>query len=156
VFQHSIKESGLFPLSGLTDVTHLIQLAIAPVFLLNAVASIIGVLINRLSRAVDRTRVLDQRLNQIDHKDAERDENERQVLRRRLRLIYLALTCEVLCALFVGLLIAAGFVGAIAGANFSLGIAALFVLAMAAFIGGLTVFLREIFLAVVSTRDSMR
>jgi hypothetical protein len=37
-----------------------------------------------------------------------------------------------------------------------LGIAALFVLAMAAFIGGLTVFLREIFLAVVSTRDSMR
>ena len=46
--------------------------------------------------------------------------------------------------------------GAITGANFSLGIAALFVLAMAAFIGGLTVFLREIFLAVGSTRDSMR
>jgi Ni/Fe-hydrogenase subunit HybB-like protein len=146
----------LFSLSGLTDVTHLIQLAIAPVFLLNAVASIIGVLINRLSRAVDRIRVLDERLNQKEGKNVEWNESERQVLRRRLRLIYLALTCEVLCALFVGLLIAAGFVGAIAGANFSLGIAALFVLAMAAFIGGLTVFLREIFLAVVSTRDNMR
>jgi cation transport ATPase len=152
----SNKGISLFPLSGLNDVTHLIQLAIAPVFLLNAVASIIGVLINRLSRAVDRTRVLDERLDKTDHKDAQRDENERQVLRRRLRLIYMALTCEVLCALFVGLLIAAGFVGAITGANFSLGIAALFVFAMAAFIGGLTVFLREIFLAVGSTRDSMR
>lgn len=156
MYLFSIKDSSLLPLSGLNDVTHLIQLAIAPVFLLNAVASIIGVLINRLSRAVDRTRVLDERLKQEDHKDVERNENERKVLRHRMQLIYLALTCEVLCALFVGLLIAAGFLGAISGANFSLGIAGLFVLAMAAFIGGLTVFLREIFLAVVSTRNSMR
>lgn len=146
----------MLPLTGLNDVTHLIQLAIAPVFLLNAVASIIGVLINRLSRAVDCTRVLDERLQQTDHPPAERYKRERKVLRHRMRLIYVALTCEVLCALFVGLLIAAGFVGAIADANFALGIAGLFVLAMIAFIGGLTVFLREIFLAVASTRDSLR
>lgn len=146
----------MLPLSGLNDVTHLIQLAIAPVFLLNAVASIIGVLINRLSRAVDRTRALDNLLEKSAPGSAARDERELQVLRRRLTLIYLALTCEVLCALFVGLLIAAGFVGAIAGVNVSLGIACLFVFAMAAFIVGLAVFLREIFLAVVSTRDRTR
>ena len=148
----------MLPLSNLTDVTHLIQLAIAPVVLLNAVASIIGVLINRLSRAVDRTRVLDDRLrlNRAEPGGVERDQLELLVLRRRLWLIYLALTCEVLCALFVGLLIAAGFVGAMLGVNTSRGIASLFVLAMAAFIIGLTVFLREIFLAVVSTRDRMR
>ena len=146
----------MLPLANLTDVTHLIQLAIAPVFLLNAVASIIGVLINRLSRSVDRIRVLDDRLSRTDLGTAERDGRELQVLRRRLWLIYLALTCEVLCALFVGMLIATGFVGAVFGANVSLGIACLFVLAMAAFIVGLTVFLREIFLAVVSTRDRMR
>lgn len=146
----------MLPLSNLSDVTHLIQLAIAPVFLLNAVASIIGVLINRLSRAVDRIRTLDDRLSRAELKDRERAERELQVLRRRLWLIYTALVCEVLCALFVGLLIAAGFVGAMLGAKVSLGIACLFLLAMAAFIVGLTVFLREIFLAVVSTRDSMR
>ena len=146
----------MLSLANLTDVTHLIQLAIAPVFLLNAVASIIGVLINRLSRSVDRIRVLDDRLSRTDLGTAERDGRELQVLRRRLWLIYLALTCEVLCALFVGMLIATGFVGAVFGANVSLGIACLFVLAMAAFIVGLTVFLREIFLAVVSTRDRMR
>ena len=146
----------MFPLTNLTDVTHLIQLAIAPVFLLNAVASIIGVLINRLSRAVDRIRVLDDRLSRNDLNTAVGDGRELQVLRRRLWLIYLALTCEVLCALFVGLLIATGFVGAVLGVGVSLGIACLFVFAMAAFIVGLTVFLREIFLAVASTRDSMR
>jgi hypothetical protein len=146
----------LLPLTNLTDVTHLIQLAIAPVFLLNAVASIIGVLINRLSRSVDRIRVLDDRLSKAESKTAERDDTELQVLRRRLWLIYLALDCEVLCALFVGLLIAAGLGGAVLGGNVSLGIACLFVFAMAAFIVGLTVFLREIFLAVVSTRDRMR
>lgn len=146
----------MLPLSNLSDVTHLIQLAIAPVFLLNAVASIIGVLINRLSRAVDRTRVLDDRIARTDRKDAQRDEFELQVLRRRLWLIYLALTCEVLCALFVGLLIVAGFIGAVIGASFSIGIASLFVMAMISFISGLAVFLREIFLAVVSTRDRMR
>jgi hypothetical protein len=81
---------------------------------------------------------------------------EREVLPRyRIQLIYLALTCEMFCALFVGLRIAAGFFGGIAGANFSPGIAGLFVLAMAAFIGALAVFLREILLAVVSARDSM-
>lgn len=143
-------------LSNLTDVTHLIQLAIAPVFLLNAVASIIGVLINRLSRSIDRIRVLDDRLTRTDPVNAERNEKELQVLRRRLWLIYLALTCEVLCALFVGLLIAAGFLGAVVGVNVSVGIASLFVMAMIAFIAGLTVFLREIFLAVVSTRNHMR
>jgi hypothetical protein len=146
----------VLPLANLTDVTHLIQLAIAPVFLLNAVASIIGVLINRLSRAVDRTRVLDERVSRTGLDTAEQDKRELQVLRRRLWLIYTALTCEVLCALFVGLLIAAGFVGAVLGANVSLGIAGLFVLAMTAFIAGLAVFLREIFLAVANTRDRMR
>jgi hypothetical protein len=145
----------VLPLANLTDVTHLIQLAIAPVFLLNAVASIIGVLINRLSRAVDRTRVLDERLSKAGLDTAEQDRQELQVLRRRLWLIYTALTCEVLCALFVGLLIAAGFVGAVLGANVSLGIAGLFVLAMTAFIAGLAVFLREIFLAVANTRARM-
>lgn len=112
------------------------------------------VLVNHIADKCKR--VLDEWLNEATHQYAERNKHEREVLRHRIRLIYPALTCEMFCALFVGLVIAAGFVGTIAGANFSLRIAGLFVLAMAAFIGGLTVLLREIFLAVVSSRDSMR
>src|SRR5260221_14751547 len=47
------------------DVTRLIQLAVAPVFLLTAVGTIIGVLSNRLGSAVHRTRTLEDRLCQL-------------------------------------------------------------------------------------------
>ena len=49
----------MFPQSNLNDITHVIQLAIAPVF--TTVAAIIGVLANRLARIVDRIRVLEER-----------------------------------------------------------------------------------------------
>ena len=44
------------------DIAHLIQSAIAPVFLLTGVASTLTVLTNRLSRIVDRARVLETQL----------------------------------------------------------------------------------------------
>src|SRR4029077_16254586 len=47
------------------DVARLIQLAVAPVFLLTAVGTMIGVLSTRLGRAVDRTRYLEERLARV-------------------------------------------------------------------------------------------
>src|SRR5229473_5362549 len=44
------------------DIAHLIQTAVAPVFLLTGVAATLGVLTNRLARIVDRARTLEQRL----------------------------------------------------------------------------------------------
>jgi hypothetical protein len=40
---------------------HVIQLAVAPVFLLSGVSGLLGVLTNRLSRIIDRARVLEER-----------------------------------------------------------------------------------------------
>ncbi|MDQ3027752.1 MAG: DUF2721 domain-containing protein [Pseudomonadota bacterium] len=45
------------------DITRVIQLAIAPVFMLTAVASIINALLGRLARAVDRRRVVEGMLD---------------------------------------------------------------------------------------------
>ena len=45
-----------------TDIAHVIQAAIAPVFLLSGVAAMLGVLTNRLTRIVDRARALEARL----------------------------------------------------------------------------------------------
>ena len=56
----------------LTDVTRVIQLAVAPVFLLTSVAAIIGALNTRLGRIVDRRRVLQERLRGCAEAD-ERD-----------------------------------------------------------------------------------
>jgi hypothetical protein len=47
----------MFPQTNINDITHVIQLAIAPVFLLTAVGTIIGAMVNRFARLVDRIRV---------------------------------------------------------------------------------------------------
>jgi hypothetical protein len=44
------------------DIGHVIQLAIAPVFLLTGVATKLTVLMNRLARIIDRARVLKEEL----------------------------------------------------------------------------------------------
>jgi MFS family permease len=137
----------------ITDVARVIQLAIAPVFLLTAVGTIVGVLSARLARIVDRTRTLEDRLGQIAPADLTIAYEELGVLGRRMRLVYLAIGLSVVCALFVGLLIAIAFVGAFLSVDLSRFVGLLFIAAMLAFIGSLVVFLREIFLAVTSTRD---
>jgi hypothetical protein len=126
------------------------------VFLLTAVGTFIGVLVNRLSRIVDRIRILEKKQEQLEPEEAEFKHIELALLGRRLRMIYIALSCEVSCGLIVGVIIASAFIDAFLSINLSTWIAALFVVAMLAFISGLSAFLREIFLAVLSTRASMR
>jgi hypothetical protein len=138
------------------DVARLIQLAVAPVFLLTAVGTMIGVLSTRLGRAVDRSRYLEERLRQMLPEGQKLARDELAVLSRRVRLVYGAMVLAVICALFVGLLIAVAFVDAFIEIDLSKFIGLLFIGAMVAFIFSLLVFLREIFLAVTSARDQMR
>ena len=138
------------------DVARLIQLAVAPVFLLTAVGTIIGVLSTRLGRAVDRSRFLEDRLRQLQPEGQKAVRGELDVLSRRVRLVYAAMVLSVLCALFVGLLIAVAFVDAFIAIDLSKFIGLLFIAAMLAFILSLMVFLREIFLAVTNARSQMR
>jgi len=138
------------------DVARLIQLAIAPVFLLTAVGTMIGVLTTRLGRAVDRSRYLEERLRQMQPDGQRLAREELALLGRRARLVYGAIVLAVICALFVGLLIAVAFVDAFIEIDLSKFIGLLFIGAMVAFIFSLLVFLREIFLAVTSARDHMR
>ena len=146
----------MFPQLNITDITHVIQLAIAPVFLLNAVAAIIGVLANRLARVVDRMRYYEDRKEPFSPEELPRAQSESNRLARRLKLIYFAMTFEVFCALFVGLLIIAAFLDAFIAANLAKYIAGLFAMAMMAFIGGLVIFLREIFIAISTVRRELR
>lgn len=138
------------------DVTRLIQLAVAPVFLLTAVGTIIGVLSTRLGRVVDRSRTLEDRLRQLPPEGQKAVREELNVLTRRVRLVYASITLAVVCALFVGLLIAVAFVDAFVAIDLSQFIGLLFIGAMLSFILALMVFLREIFLAVASARSQMR
>ena len=69
-----------------TDIAHLIQAAIAPVFLLSGVAAMLGVLTNRLARIVDRARALEDRL-EAQPEALPRLLDDLKVLARRARYI---------------------------------------------------------------------
>jgi len=144
------------PLSSIGDISHVIQLAIAPVFLLTGVGTLLAVLSNRLGRAVDRGRVVEKMLPDLSGEALARAHGELSLLSRRTQLIYTAIVLAVGCALFICLLIAVAFIDAFLAANLAKTIGAPFVLAMLALIGCLIVFLREIFLAVNSARRTMR
>ena len=146
----------MVPPSTVGDIAHVIQLAIAPVFLLTGVGTLLAVLSNRLGRAVDRSRVMEKLLPGLAGEALEHAHEELVLLSRRTQLIYAAIVLAVGCALFICLLIAVAFVDAFLAANLAQTIGVLFVLAMLALIGCLVVFLREIFLAVSFARRTMR
>jgi hypothetical protein len=134
-----------------TDITRVIQLAVAPVFLLTAIGTILSALNNRLGRIVDRRRVLQERLRRGDTGDAEGlkdDGYELELLARRIGLIYHSIVMAIVCALFVCLLVASAFVGAFVAVDIARLIGTLFILAMFALIGSLWLLLREVFIAV--------
>lgn len=138
--------------TSLGDIAHVIQLAIAPVFLLTAVCTLLNVLAGRLGRAVDRRRLLVARLPDLDAATCGSAKGELVYLERRVKLIYAAIALAVLCALLICLLIAGAFIDAFVRYDFAKAIAIFFVLAMLALIGSLGAFLREIFLGVNTER----
>ncbi len=134
-------------MTALTDiptVAHAIQQAVAPVFLLTGVGSILSVLTNRLGRAIDRYRRLNEQLETIT--DAQRA--EMRTLSMRARWIYGAISLSTVSALCVCLSIASLFVGVEMVIDLSETVATLFVVAMLALVLGLLCFLREIALAI--------
>lgn len=134
----------------LGDVSHTIQLAIAPVFLLTGVGTNLMVLTNRLARITDRSRVLEDRLELGIAGDTSRARAELLSLYVRTHLINRAITLSTTCALLVCITIAALFVGDSLALELSKFIASLFILAMLALIGSFVYLLREIFVAVRS------
>ena len=132
------------------QITNVIQLAVAPVFMLTAVGTILAALNMRLGRAVDRRRALEEGLAGRMADDGARAELAQ--IARRIRFVYLSIVFAVLSGLFVCLLIAGAFIGAFVAANLARMVAALFVLAVASLTVSLLLFLREIFLAVSTPR----
>ena len=137
------------------DIARVIQLAIAPVFLLTAIATIINVLISRLARAVDRRRVLEEHLPDYEGERLDHASRELALLDRRIRLVIWAAALAVLSALMVCLLIGVAFVGAFIATDLSRPVAVLFVTSVGALTGALLTFLREISVAAVSARQTV-
>ncbi|MEA2572646.1 MAG: hypothetical protein QOI24_4647 [Acidobacteriota bacterium] len=140
------------PVERIADIAHTIELAIAPVFLLTGVSSILGVLSNRLGRIIDRARLLEDRLLHATGSDAQLMHDELDILKRRARLVYRAIALGTTCALLVCIVIATLFGAALFDMTITKVIAAFFIAGMIAMIGALMIFLREVFFATASLR----
>lgn len=133
-------------IEAVASVSHVIQLAVAPVFLLTGVGAILSVLVNRLGRVVDRFRQLEK--HQISSEKVKQVvEAEMRALSKRARLIHWAIGLCTSSALFVCFVIAVLFLSSILQVSLSTTVSVLFVLAMASLVLGLVCFLREIAIA---------
>lgn len=135
-----------------SSIGQVIQLSVAPVFLLTGVGALLSVLANRLGRAVDRARGFESRYAAAAAAEQDSLRLELKVQARRCRLIYAAMNLCVLCALLISSVIVALFASTFFGASLAVPIALLFVAAMLAFIAALLVFLREVHLATSNLR----
>ncbi|HEU0203752.1 MAG TPA: DUF2721 domain-containing protein [Burkholderiaceae bacterium] len=142
--------------STLDTVSHVIELAIAPVFLITGIGAMLGVLTNRLARIIDRARVLEPLLAAPETSGREGMQHELRELVRRARLINRALTLCVLSALLICAVIVGLFISAYLSPDLTWAIAATFAAAMIALIFGLLMFLREVYVATASLRFGQR
>ena len=138
-----------FPLDG-TAVTHGIQLAVAPVFLLTAVSGMIGAVAGRLARIIDRARqVEDRAIANTFPGGVERAHQELEQLRVRGKLSNLCIALLTTCAFLIGLTIIFLFLGETGGLQVKISRWAIgsFLLAVVSFLAALLFFLAETFLA---------
>ena len=140
----------------ISSVAYVIQLSVAPVFLLSGIGAMLAVMTSRLSRIIDRARVLEARLEDSTPDRVAVIEADLETLAHRARLIGPAITLCTATALLVCMVIAVLFLSAFLHFDTSVAVALLFVAAMVAFFFGLLWFLREIFVATKNLRIASR
>lgn len=146
----------MFPAFGLTDIAHVIQLAVAPVFLLTGVGALLSVLTSRLARIIDRGRTLEALMaGAAESKERKAEsgiEAELVTLARRARLINRAISLATISALLVCAVIAALFFGVFFSIDVSTPVGLVFIACMLTLMGGLLAFLQEVHVAIRSLR----
>ena len=142
--------------SHVFDIARVIQLAVAPVFLLTAIGTIINALVTRLGRAVDRRRTVEDQLDASEGEAREDMLAELRILARRILLALWSIGLAVLSALFVCLLIGTAFLGAFISLDLSRPVALLFVAAVAALTVCLLLFMREVLLAALHIHHGVK
>lgn len=118
------------PSPELTHLAQIIQLAVAPVFLLAGIGAFLNVCAGRLARIVDRARALEPRI--LASRGAEHDRliGEVRLLDRRIRIVNAAIFTTVLAALIISAVVVLVFVAFLTGYRIGTAVALLFIAAM--------------------------
>ena len=128
-------------------ISHAIQLAIAPVFLLTGIAALLGVMATRLARVIDRARSLERDWPTLQPEAKARARVEMASLERRRRVCSWSINYCTVAALLICLVIVTLFADEFFVLDLKWLAGSLFVGAMVALVFGLVCFLREVYLA---------
>ena len=126
------------------DIAQIIQLAIAPVFLLVGISGLLNVITNRLARIVNRVRALEDDVPNADEPRRRDEIGELAVLARRMTICQWAIASCTFSAMLVCVMVMALFIAGIRALDFEAVVAFLFVAVMAALTLGLILFLWEV------------
>ena len=141
---------------NIATVANVIDIAVAPVFLLAGICGLLMVLTNRLGRTIDRSRSLQATEFEIiseQHKSA--IQRERNSLARRIKFSNFAISMAVSSAILVCLVIVALFLGSLIEANVSALVASLFIVCMVLLGLAFCSFLLEILVSIRTLRSSL-
>ncbi len=133
-------------------VGRIIELSVAPAFLLVAVASFINVATLRLGRVVDRARFLETAIEQEKGEPRRRHGRELRFLQRRIRAANMAIMSATFAALLVCLVVALLFLSALMRWDAQFFLALLFIGTMALMVIAFSFFLIEILNATESLK----
>lgn len=137
---------------ALTQLAQIIQLAVAPVFLLAGLGAFLNVCAGRLARIVDRARRLEPRILESRGEEHDRLIGEIRMLDRRIRVVNLAIFTSVLAAVLISIVVILLFAAFLTGYRFGNAVALLFIAAMIATASGFAIFLHETRLGTRSVR----
>jgi hypothetical protein len=143
-------------MSSIQTIAGVIQLAIAPAFLLGGIAALLGVFANRLGRLVDRARIIERRIPGAKREDQlALLRTESAALWRRTTLLNWAVRFCIGALLSICLVIVTLFVGEFVTIKIVALIAVLFVTAMLSLIVGLMLLLHEVTVGTRHMRQGM-
>jgi hypothetical protein len=129
-----------------------IQSALAPVFLLTAIAGMLNVMVHRLSRVVDRSRHLEANMAGYAAEKRRIAIDDLAVLAKRMAAANWAIALCTMAALLVCLVVALLFLEQLLGGRLDAVVAWMFIAATLMLTGGLMLFLWEVQLALRSVR----
>jgi len=132
----------------MNDIAHVIQLAVAPVFLLAGIGAFVNAFAARLGRVFDRIRVLEREFGTASADRRGALANELEMLGHRARLTYYGIALTILSAFLVCVLVTLAFLAYFLEFESRMAIGVLFIAAMLALLFALLIFLREVFVAV--------
>jgi ABC-type polysaccharide/polyol phosphate export permease len=141
---------------NVNDIGQAIQLALAPVFLLTAIAGMLNVMAGRLARIIDRGRQLTEEPSRTLGTTPAFLEQSLATLERRRHLASSAITACTFSALLVCTVIAALFLEVLLGLEFKWLLGLCFTASTLALVVGLGYFVREVHLATKTIRIGAR